>query len=122
MHAVSTLTKHEAHRRGGMASAELQIKRRAAAGKRQRVTRVPPFWAGDWVKIRPIPANQPGADLSGKVRQVKSLTGTVSSPDQPRVVWRVHFEDGRCLLASWIDRHATETEIRQAGRAREGRF
>jgi hypothetical protein len=82
--------------------------------KPQTVTRIPPYRPGSWVKVKQFDPREPGADLSGKVRRVKSLTCSITSPDQRWAVWRVHFEDGRCVEWHMIDRPATEAEIRQA--------
>lgn len=80
----------------------------------QQCARVPPWRPGQWVKIR---AFVPGSDLAGRVVQVKSLTASLSSPTQRYVVWRVHVEpDGRCVLASHVERHATIAERQRAER------
>jgi hypothetical protein len=89
-------------------------RRRVTHDKPQQVTRIPPFRPGMWVKIKQFDAREMGSDLSGKVRRVKSLTCSITSPDQKYAVWRVHFEDGRCLEWHMIERQATEAEVRSA--------
>lgn len=84
---------------------------------RQQITRVPDFWPEDWVKLKPIPHGEANADLSGKVLQVKSHTASRTDPAQVAAVWRVHFADGRAVLVDYVERHATEAEIRQAERS-----
>lgn len=85
-----------------------------AADKRQQVTRIPPYRPGMWVKIKNFDTREMGSDLSGKVRRVKSLTCSITTPEQRTAVWRVHFEDGRCLEWHLIERLANENEIRGA--------
>src|SRR3954447_5970980 len=63
----------------------------------QQVTRIPPFRPGNWVKVRDFANAELGSDLSGKIRRVKSVTCSINSPEQKRAIWRIHFEDGRCL-------------------------
>lgn len=89
-------------------------RRRVTHDKPQQVTRIPPYRPGMWVKIKHFESREPGSDLSGKVRRVKSLTCSITSPDQKYAVWRVHFEDGRCLEWHMIERPATEAEIQTA--------
>src|SRR5688572_26255271 len=90
-------------------------RRRVTDGsKPQQVTRIPPFRPGMWVKIKSFASREPGSDLSGKVRRVKSLTCSITAPDQKFAVWRVHFEDGRCLEWHMIERQATDAEVRSA--------
>lgn len=89
-------------------------RRRVTHDKPQQVTRIPPFRPGMWVKIKQFDSRESGADLSGKVRRVKSLTCSITSSDQKYAVWRVHFEDGRCLEWHMIERAATEAEVRAA--------
>lgn len=94
---------------------EQQTKRRVVSKDRpQQVTRIPPFRPGMWVKIKSFDTRELGSDLSGKVRKVKSLTCSITSPDQKSAVWRVHFEDGRCLEWHMIERVATDQEVRFA--------
>jgi hypothetical protein len=88
--------------------------RRSTAEKPQQVTRIPPYRPGMWVKIKDFSGRDAGADLSGKVRRVKSLTCSITSADQKFAVWRVHFEDGRCLEWHMVEREATEIEARTA--------
>lgn len=66
------------------------------------------------MKIKEFSNGEFGSDLSGKVRRVKSITCSITSPDQKWAVWRVHFDDGRCVEWHLIDRFATEAEIRSA--------
>lgn len=84
-------------------------------GKRQQVTRIPPYRPGSWVKIKHLEngSHGPGVDLSGKIRRVKSLTCSITSPDQKFAVWRIHFDDGRCVEWHLIERAATEKEVRE---------
>src|SRR6266542_4722183 len=82
--------------------------------KPQQVTRIPPFRPGMWVKIKQFEAQNTGADLSGKVRRVKSLTCSITAADQKQAVWRVHFEDGRCVEWHLVERAATDSEVRSA--------
>lgn len=84
----------------------------------QQCTKVPPYRPGHWVKVKDFDGGELGCDLSGKIRRVKSLTASLSTPEQKRVIWRVHFDDGRCLECGLIERLATEREIPLAGRAR----
>jgi hypothetical protein len=81
--------------------------------KPQAITRIPPYRPGMWVKIKDFDPRETGSDLSGKVRRVKSLTCSITSHDQPRAVWRVHFEDGRCLEWHMVERLATAEEVRR---------
>lgn len=78
---------------------------------KQKITRVPPYWPGDWVRLKQIGLREPGADLSGKIRQVRSLTASITAPDQPAAIWRVHFADGRSVPVGLVERGATEAEI-----------
>lgn len=89
-------------------------RRRVTNDKPQQVTRIPPYRPGMWVKIKSFEPREAGADLSGKVRRVKSLTCSITSPDQKFAVWRVHFDDGRCLEWHMVERTATESEVRTA--------
>jgi len=52
----------------------------------------------------------PAPDLAGKVREVKSLTCSITDPDQATATWRVHFYDGRCVEWHAVERMATEEE------------
>ena len=81
----------------------------------QQVTRIPPYRPGNWVKVKNFANGDLGSDLSGKIRRVKSVTCSINSPEQKRAVWRIHFEDGRCLEWHLIERIATEREIRALG-------
>ena len=89
-------------------------RRRMMHDKPQQVTRIPPYRPGMWVKIKELEAREPGSDLSGKVRRVKSLTCSITSPEQKHAVWRVHFEDGRCVEWHMVERAATDAEVRSA--------
>ena len=89
-------------------------RRRVTDDRPQQVTRIPPYRPGMWVKIKNFDQREPGADLSGKVRRVKSLTCSITAPDQKHAVWRVHFEDGRCVEWHMVDRPATDNEVRTA--------
>ena len=89
-------------------------RRRVTHDRPQQVTRIPPYRPGMWVKIKDFDGREMGSDLSGKVRRVKSLTCSITAADQKQAVWRVHFEDGRCLEWHMIERTATEVEIRTA--------
>jgi hypothetical protein len=93
---------------------EHATRRRVNDDKPQQVTRIPPYRPGTWVKIKTFDQRETGSDLSGKVRRVKSLTCSITSPDQKNAVWRVHFEDGRCLEWHMVERVANDTEIRVA--------
>jgi hypothetical protein len=76
----------------------------------QQITRVPPYRPGMWVRLKHFDP-QPGPEsLSGRVLQVRSLTCSITRPDQQYAVWRVHFEDGRCVEAQHVEREATEAE------------
>jgi hypothetical protein len=89
-------------------------RRRITHEKPQQVTRIPPYRPGMWVKIKAFDGREAGSDLSGKVRRVKSLTCSITSPDQKSAIWRVHFDDGRCLEWHMVERTATEVEVRSA--------
>src|SRR5437868_4762900 len=78
----------------------------------QQVTRIPPYRPGHWVKVKDFSGGELGSDLSGKIRRVKSVTCSINSPEQKRAVWRIHFEDGRCIEWHLIERLATEREVR----------
>ena len=93
---------------------DTSARRRVTQDKPQQVTRIPPYRPGMWVKIKEFEAREIGSDLSGKIRRVKSLTCSITSADQKTAVWRVHFEDGRCLEWHMIERNATEAEVRTA--------
>jgi hypothetical protein len=94
--------------------AEPTRRRRETGERPQQVTRIPPYRPGMWVKIKEFDTREKGADLAGKVRRVKSLTCSITAPDQQFAVWRVHFEDGRALEWHMIERVATEAEVRSA--------
>jgi hypothetical protein len=90
-------------------------RRQVTHDKPQQVTRIPPYRPGMWVKIKQFETpQQTGADLGGKVRRVKSLTCSITSPDQKHAVWRVHFDDGRCVEWHMVERTATDAEVRSA--------
>ena len=93
---------------------EQLVEQRSSSDKPQQVTRIPPYRPGTWVKIKDFDKRELGSDLSGKVRRVKSLTCSITSPEQRLAVWRVHFDDGRCVEWHMIERPATEVEIRTA--------
>ena len=76
---------------------EHTTRRHVTHDKAQQVTRIPPYRPGMWVKIKTFDGRELGSDLSGKVRRVKSLTCSITTADQKHAVWRVHFEDGRCV-------------------------
>jgi hypothetical protein len=80
--------------------------------KPQQITRIPPCRPGQWVKLKTRDTSDVPADLAGKVRRVKSLTCSITAPEQKRAVWRVHFEDGRCVEWYLVERPATDAEIR----------
>lgn len=96
------------------AAAEETTRRTVNRDKPQQVTRIPPYRPGMWVKLKTLDRRDAGADLSGKVRKVKSLTCSITSSDQKYAIWRVHFDDGRCVEWHMIEREATEQEIRRA--------
>lgn len=77
-----------------------------AAGRPQQVTRVPPYRPGMWVRV----AGDAWRGAVSKVRRVKSLTCSITSPDQTVAAWRVHFDDGRSTIPQMIDRLATREE------------
>ena len=84
----------------------------------QQITRCPvledrPVRPGHWVKVKDLEGGELGCDLSGKVRRVKSLTCSITTPDQKRARWLYHFDDGRCLGVEMIERFATEDEVRR---------
>ncbi len=79
--------------------------------KPQVVTRIPPYWPGTWVKIA---LGEETRDLAGKVRRVKSLTCSITRPDQRRAQWLVHFDDGRHIKVEDVERPATEEEAYRA--------
>lgn len=89
-------------------------RRMVSRDKPQQVTRIPPYRPGVWVKIKNFDTREMGSDLSGKVRRVKSLTCSITAADQKFAIWRVHFDDGRCLEWHMIERQATEAEVRAA--------
>ena len=97
-----------------MMTMEHTRRRRVTNDKPQQVTRIPPYRPGTWVKIKEFDTREMGSDLSGKVRRVKSLTCSITAPDQQFAVWRVHFDDGRCLEWHMVERPATEAEVRRA--------
>lgn len=77
----------------------------------QQVCRIPPFRPGMWVKIKlGVP------DLGGRVKRVKSLTCSITQPAQRVAVWRVVFDDLRCLEVHAIEREATAEETARAER------
>lgn len=81
------------------------------AGKKpQSVTRVPEWRPGRWVKLR----DTAPVDLRGAVRQVRSLTCSITTADQEAAIWRIHFSDGRCVQVCSVEREATDAEIEQA--------
>ena len=89
----------------------------ADAPPSQQVTRIPPYRPGHWVKVKDFSGGDLGSDLSGKIRRVKSVTCSINSAEQKRAVWRIHFEDGRCIEWHLIERLATEREVRTHGGA-----
>ena len=85
--------------------------RRRKVRKPQQVSRVPyQFWPGTWVKLR----TWPGFPLAGKVLRVRSLTGSITAPDQRRLVWWAHFDGGRVVEVAAVERPAWEDEIAAA--------
>lgn len=80
----------------------------------QQVSRVPPWRPGMWVRL----SKHAPEGLAGKVRRVKSLTASITTPDQRHSVWRVHFEDGRSVEWHLVERMATAEEIDAAARRR----
>lgn len=81
----------------------------------QQVTRIPPYRPGMWVKLKDHDGHTEFDNgLCGKVLRVKSLTCSITGPDQPFAVWRVHFDNGRCVEWHGIERVATESEARIA--------
>lgn len=77
---------------------------------------------GMWVKLTQDPEcecngrrGQCVGTLCQAVRQVKSLTCSVTHPDQRQAQWRIHFDDGRCVPVRRILRPATDEEVRAAG-------
>jgi hypothetical protein len=87
----------------------------------QQVTRLPhlegrPIRPGAWVKLRDFGPEKPGVMLSGKVREVRSLSATITRAEQKYATWRVHFTDG--MAVEWHDvvRFATTAEIERAKR------
>jgi hypothetical protein len=96
---------------------EAAVNQNSSSAKPQQVTRIPPYRPGVWVKIKNFSTRDAAGDLSGKIRRVKSLTCSITSPDQKYAVWRVHFEDGRCVEWHMIERQATDAEVQsQLGR------
>jgi hypothetical protein len=85
-------------------------------GKPQIITRIPPYRPGQWIKLRQVPPGTRSADLSGQVRCIRSLTCSITSPKQKFAIWRIHFEDGRCVDWHLAERLATEAEIAAARR------
>ena len=84
----------------------------------QLVTRLP---AVDGIQIRPgqwvkVVAFSPQDPLSGAVVRVKSITCSVTAPEQKRGLWRVHLENGRWIAPCQVARLATSEEIRKASR------
>lgn len=85
----------------------------------QQISRLPhdngtPYRPGQWVKVRDFSDASPD---SGAVRRVKSLTCSITTPEQRRAIWRVHLEpDGRSVAASCVERHATIAERQKAER------
>ncbi len=90
------------------------VTREKSADKPQQVTRIPPYRPGCWVKIKNFSSRDATSDLSGKIRRVKSLTCSITAADQKLAIWRVHFDDGRCLEWHMIERLATEAEVQTA--------
>ena len=86
----------------------------SSSDRPQQVTRIPPYRPGTWVKLKQFDPREVGSDLSGKIRRVKSLTCSITSADQKNAVWRVHFDDGRCLEWHMVERIATDQEVRSA--------
>ena len=97
-----------------MAQAQASLHTSTSEKAPQQVTRIPPYRPGTWVKLKQFDPREVGSDMSGKVRRVKSLTCSITSPDQKNAVWRVHFEDGRCLEWHMVERIATDSEVRSA--------
>jgi hypothetical protein len=92
--------------------------RKRSPTARQLCTRVPIFWPGDWIRLKQF--SGPGAaELSGKVLQVRSLTCSITHPEQQLAVWRVHLEGGRCVEVHMIEHYASEAEIAAAKAAKQ---
>lgn len=79
----------------------------------QQVTKIPRYRPGSWVRLKP---DTPGG-LGGKVRGVQQLTCALDPAG--KAVWRVHFPDGRCVRVEFVERFATEPEVRRAERGKE---
>jgi hypothetical protein len=84
---------------------------RSQKSGRQTLTRVPHWWPGEWVLIGPLGDGNP---LSGKVAQVRTLTCSITSPDQRRAVWFCHLESGGSVRADCVLRLASASEIAAA--------
>lgn len=92
--------------------AQEKEKERSGSTKPQQITRIPPYRPGDWVKIKDFaPGNLDS--LSGRIRQVRSISCSITDPDTKPIVWLVHFGDGLCLEWHLVERKATEEEIQR---------
>jgi hypothetical protein len=85
-------------------------------GRPQTCTRVPAYRPGRWVKVHR--REGAGADLTGKILEVKSLTSYYAPGQYPNVVWVCHFDGGRSVEVRWIERLASPEEIQWAKRGR----
>lgn len=65
----------------------------------QQVTRIPPCRPGTWVRVREKPG-APAESVYGKIWLVRTLSCSITHPDQKRALWRVSFEDGRSVPVS----------------------
>ncbi|MDO8615308.1 MAG: hypothetical protein Q7T33_06175 [Dehalococcoidia bacterium] len=77
----------------------------------QQVTRIPPYRPGQWVRVCQFLREGVVRGRQGKVRRVKSLSCAITGQNQAAAVWRVHFDDGFCVIPAQIERLATDEEI-----------
>jgi hypothetical protein len=115
MKGFDSYTGREAGRKGSRAGYPA---RKKSPNARQLCTRIPIWWPNDWVRLKRF--SGPGAEeLSGKVLQVRSLTCSITHPEQQLAVWRVHLEGGRCVEVHMIEHYASEAEIAAAKAAKQ---
>lgn len=83
----------------------------------QQIARVPPYRPGDIVvrlrrETHSLVCNH-DCDCES-LQRVRSLTASITEAEGP-LVWRVHFSDGRCVVADAV-RPATDEELAFAKR------
>lgn len=76
--------------------------------KQQQVTTLPPWRPEMWVKM--AKGNDP--EVSGRIRYIRLITATITSPEQKYAVWKIYIEGSKeGYSKEQIEREATEEEV-----------